>query len=343
MEGLSGPQAAGTWRFRRLAVAAALLMALFAVILLSPVPQPVRLAVTGVGMIGGALTMAAGFRVRAIQAGRTQHDPEANRRRRAWNLVAIAGALAAVSNALLIGSAATGPPVDRGPSNVVLGLALLAGAAGVAAFPLARRRATDLARMALDGVVLAGSALFVLSVLVLPELLTRADAGSAFSIAVPVADVILGTVAVLLFLRAAPPDRPPLGIAAAGFFCYAATDFADAMGPGNQATYTFGTITDLGWVLGYALFALAAFSPGSEATPRGERPVERAPVLGTIVMFCLFLGATVFSLLESDGGGENWSPTATGLAIVVLLAVMGRQVLLIVDNDRLRRDLEQRV
>ncbi len=322
-------------------VVAALLVLLFAILLLSPVPQPIRLTVTGVGMIGGALTMAAGFRIRAIQAGRTRHDPEADRRRRAWNTVALAGVLAAVSNVLLIGAAATGPPVNRGPSNVVLGLALLAGAAGVAAFPLARRRATDLARMALDGVVLAGSALFVLSVLVFPELLTRADAGGAFSLAVPVADVILGIVAALLFLRAAPPDRPPLGIAAAGFFCYAATDFADAMGSGYQATYTFGTITDIGWVLGYALFALAAFSPGSEATPRGERPVERAPVLGTIIMFCLFLGATVFSLVRSDG--QEWSPTATGLAIVVLLAVMGRQVLLIVDNDRLRRDLEQRV
>ena len=38
MEGLSGPQEAGAWRFRRLALAAALLVALFAAVLLSSVP-----------------------------------------------------------------------------------------------------------------------------------------------------------------------------------------------------------------------------------------------------------------------------------------------------------------
>ena len=344
MEGLSSPQAAGTWRFRRLVVTAALLVFLFAALLLSPAPGSIKLAVTGVGMIGGALAMAAGFRMRAMQASRAQHDAEADRRRRAWNLVAMAGGLAAVSNVLFIGSAAAGPPVNRDPSDFVLGVALLAGAAGVASFPLARRRATDLARMALDGVVLAGSALFVLSVLVFPDLLTRADVNVAFRFAVgiAVADVILGVVTALLFLRAAPPDRPPLGLAAVGFFCYAASDLAYAMGSGAQATYTFGTINDLGWVLGYALFALAAYSPGSEATPHGERPVERTPVLGTIIMFCLFLGATVFSIIRWEEG-DQWSPTATGISVVVLLAVMGRQVLLIADNDRLRRDLERRV
>src|SRR5215207_3621351 len=105
MEGLSSPQAAGTWAFRRLVLTAALLVLLFAALLLSPAPGPIKLAVTGVGMIGGALAMAAGFRMRAMQASRAQHDAEADRRRRAWNLVAMAGGLAAVSNVLFIGSA----------------------------------------------------------------------------------------------------------------------------------------------------------------------------------------------------------------------------------------------
>jgi PAS domain S-box-containing protein len=343
MEGLSGPQASGTWRFRRLAIAAALLVLLFAVLLLSPAPQAVKLGVTGVGMVGGALTMAAGFRTRATSAGRARDDPEAGRRRRAWNLVALSGGLAAVSNFLLIGSAAVGGG-DRGPSDIVLGLAMVTGAVGIASFPLAKRRITDLARMALDGVVLAGSALFVFSVVVFPQLLTRMDSTDAVAVVVPVADVIIGNVALLLFLRAAPQDRPPLGFAALGFFSYAFSDFAYALGSANNDVYPFGTVTDLGWIVGYTLFALAAHSPGSEATPQGERPVERTPVLGTVIMFGLFLGATVFSLAQSGGDGEDeWSPTATTLAVTVLIAVMGRQILLVADNDRLRRDLEQRV
>ena len=43
MEGLSGPQEAGAWRFRRFALAAALIVALFAAVLLSPVPPAAKL------------------------------------------------------------------------------------------------------------------------------------------------------------------------------------------------------------------------------------------------------------------------------------------------------------
>lgn len=342
MEGLSGPQAAGTWRFRRLAVTAALLVVLFAVLLLSAAPAAVRLTVTGVGMVGGALAMAAGFRMRAGYANRVRdRDPAADRRRRAWNLYAIASVLAAVSNLLLVVSAAAGPSVDRTASDIVLVVALLCGAAGIATFPLARRRATDLARMSLDGVILGGSALFVASVTVFPQILRNTDSSSAFSVVVPVADVVIATVAFLLFLRAAPQDRALLGLAAAGFFSYAISDFAYAVEFSAQGAFSFGTFTDLGWVIGFSLFALAAHSPGTDATPHGERPLERAPVLGTVIMFGLFLTAAAFSLVNLTAGAL--SPTSAGLWVAVLLAVMVRQILLIVDNDKLRRGLEERV
>ena len=135
MEGLSGPQVAGTWRFRRLAVAAALLVAPLRRPPAQPGPAPVKLAATGIGMVGGALAMAAGFRIRANRRRGPGTIPRHDRRQRAWNLFALAGALAAVSNVLLISSAAAGPAGRPRAEHRVLGLALLAGAAGVAMLP----------------------------------------------------------------------------------------------------------------------------------------------------------------------------------------------------------------
>ena len=325
-----------------MAVVAALLVVFFAILLLSPAPALVRLTVTGIGMVGGSLAMAAGCRLRAVYAGLVRdRDPAAARRRRAWTLCAIASVLTAVSNLLLITSAVAGPPVDRTSSDAVLAATMVCAAAGLASFPLARRRVTDLARMSLDGVILGGSALFLASVTVFPQILEQASGSRAFSLAVPVADVVIGTVALLLFLRGAPQDRAPLGLVAAGFATCATSDFAYAVEFSARGAFTFGTATDLGWVIGYTLFALAAHSPGTDATPHGERPLERASALGTIIMFCLFLTAAAFSLVQLIDG--TLSPTSAGLWVAALLAVMVRQLLLIVDNDKLRRELEQRV
>src|SRR5918998_532449 len=286
MEGLSGPKVWGIWRFRRLALAAALLTATAAVILLSDLPEPVRVVTSGIGMVGGALATALCARIRANNAAREPDQRAARRRKRAWNLFALGSTIAALSNLLLVSSTAFGEAV-AGAATITLYLALLTVGTGVAMFPPAPRRSTDLGRMALDGVVLAGSVLFVLSVIVFPDLLTRADDDPAFrdAVFISVADVIIGNVAALLFLRAAPQDRRPLGLAALGFFTYAWSDFAYGVSSIGPATYSFGTITDIGWILGYAFFTVAVASPGTEATPHGERPVERRAVLGTLAMF----------------------------------------------------------
>jgi PAS domain S-box-containing protein len=333
MEGLSSPQEAGAWRFRHFALAAALIVVLFAAVLLSGAPAIVKVVVTGIGLVGGSLAMAAGFRMRArLSEGR---------RHRAWLLFAITGVLAAISNFLLITSAAASPTPNRTPSDIALSLAFLVAVAGLAMFPLAKRRATDLTRMVLDGIVLGGSSLFVASVTLFPRILDNADVSSAFSLIVPAFDIVVATVATLLFLRGAPQDRPTLGLFAAGCLCYAISDFVYAVQFSEQGSFTFGSITDLGWIMGYALIALAARSPGSEASPQRERPVEPSPVIGTVVMFTLFGVAAVLSLVKLTS--HTLSPALAALWLVVLLAVMARQIMLVMDNERLRRGLERLV
>jgi PAS domain S-box-containing protein len=333
MEGLSGPQETGAWRFRHFAFSAALIVGLFAVVLVSPVPPALKLVVTGIGLVGGSLAMAAAFRVRArLSQGR---------RHRAWMLFAITGLLAAVSNFLLITSQAASPNPNRTPSDIALTLAFLCGVAGLAMFPLAKRRATDLTRMVLDGIVLGGSSLFVASVTVFAGILDNPDGSSVFGLIVPAFDIAIATVAILLFFRGAPQDRPTLGLFAAGCLCYAFSDFVYAVRFSEQGSFIFGSITDLGWVMGYALIALATRSPGSDASPHRERPVEQSPVVGTVVMFTLFLVAAVLSLINLTD--DKLSPASAALWLVVLLAVMARQIMLVLDNERLRRGLERLV
>lgn len=340
MQGLSSPQEAGAWRFRRWAFSTALFILLWALILFSSAPGPVRLAVTAVGMVGGAIAMMVGCRIRARHALRTS-DPDTRRRARAWNHFAAAGALAALSNLLLItlGTISSDPGATA-PASVALFLALIAGAVGMFTFPLARRRATDLARMVLDGVVLGGSVLCVLSLTVLPNILRTSAGDNILGFAFSVGDIIIATVAVLLLLRAAPQDRLPLGAVALGFSFYAASDFAYAL-TSTEGRYIFGTPTDLGWIIGYALLALGAHSPGSDATPHGERPVERIPVLGTVFMFGLLVTAAGVSLAKLNR--DELDTASAALVVVVLIGALARQVLLVVDNDRLHRGLERAV
>ena len=331
MQGLSGPQEAGAWRFRRLAIAAALIVFLFAVALLSPVPDKTKLVVTGLGLVGGALAMAVGFWRRSrLTSGR---------RRLAWILFTATGLLSALSNFLLISSELVSPEPDRAPSDLALTVALLVAIVGLATFPSARRRTTDLIRMVLDGIVLGGSTLFVATVTVFPRILDHTTGSSAFLLTVPVFDIVIATVATLLFLRGAPQDRPTLGLFATGCVCYAVSDFVFAVIFSEQGSFTFGTITDLGWIAGFALIALAARSPGSGATPVRARLVEPSPVAGTLVMFALFLVAALLSLKNMITSDRLSSGSAV-LWLVVLLAVLTRQIFLIVDNDRLRQSLE---
>ena len=204
---------------------------------------------------------------------------------------------------------------------------MLVGIAGLAIFPLARRRGTDLTRMVLDGIVLGGSVLFVASVTLFPQILQTSDGAARRACSCRSPMWSSRPMATLLFLRGAPPDRPVLGLAAAGFVCYAVSDFAYAVLVSQTGTYTFGSIIDLGWIAGYALIALAVRSPGSEASPHGERPWSRPRCWAPSVMFTLFLVAAVLSLVKLNRGTLT-APSAV-LWLVVLLAVLARQILLV--------------
>lgn len=332
MLGLTGPQEAGAWRSRLLLVLV-VLVGVIAAILISDLPWSVRRATSAIGLVGGGVALAASFRSRALRSS--------GRRRRAWLCFAAAGLLATASNVLLLAGFGSRPSSSAAsPSDAALLLGFAIGIVGIFTFPLARRRPTDVTRMLLDGVITAGSVLIILALTVFPGVLDRTGS-HALTLLVPVFDVVIATIATLLFLRAAIPDRPALGLAAVGFALYAVSDFAYVVQAQLPGGFTFGGVSDLGWISGYALITLAVRSPGSAAMPAGERPVEPSPVLGTTVIFGLFLVAAMLSLMRLRE--LTLTLPAALLWLIVLLAVMARQILLLVDNEKLRRTLERRV
>jgi PAS domain S-box-containing protein len=333
MTGLSSPQGTGAWRFQWKCIAGAVVLALFLLLLGSSLPETTRLIISDVGLLSGGLAAAAscGFRSRRWTG----------RRRGAWLLFAAAGSLAALGNLWVLMVHLTQPPAfwkhDSYPAFVAFIIALLLGVAGMTTFSAVPRRATDQGRMVLDGVVIGGS-LFLVTVAYVPGLLHSPDV----PVVVPVIDVAVATFACLLIWRVGRTDRPVLALLSGGCALYAGCDFSFDVIQVYQHGFTYGTPFDVGWIAGYVLIALAAQHPWASTRPGEDAAKEASPLAGTLVMFGLVAVAIFASASRRILEGSN-SKAAWILWLAMLLAVGTRQFLLIVDNDRLRHGLEQRV
>jgi PAS domain S-box-containing protein len=309
----------------------ALVLAVLVVVLVSDLPHHVRQTVTLTTLASSGVVAALGFRRRIMGSDR--------RRRRAYLFFVGACLLASTSNLLQLLLPRASSPGRAMPGDVVLTLALAVGVGGLLQFPSTPRRTTDLTRMVLDGIVIGGSILLVADVTLFPNLLVDNPGGWPLLV-VPVTDVVLATLATLLYLRSGR-DHLMLGLVAASFYCFAASDFGFAFVTASGRQFTYGSIVDAGWLSGYLLLVLAIWAPSVRPLVPDDSSTEKSPVLGTVVMFGLFLVALGVTLAMFRG--EGVSPAAVVLLLLVVLAVLARQSLLGVDNDRLRRQLEERV
>ncbi len=317
-------------RFRLLVIGAAVVLVITVALLVSDLPQESRRSLTLLTLVASGLVAVSGFVVR-VRLTR-------GRRRRAFGCFAAAAALATGANLLQLVVPRSGDPTQIVPGDIVLAGALLVGVAGIFSFPSRRRRGTDLARMSVDGIVVGGSVLLVATVTLFPDVLAAVQRWPL--LLVPVTDVVIATFATLLFARGSGRERLLVGLTAASFFCFAVSDFGFAFVTASGRLFSYGSILDFGWLAGYLLLALAVWAPRRQAVPAADE-VEISPVLGTVVMFILFLAAVGVSVSSFAHG--RVSPSALVLLLVVVLAVLVRQVLLVVDNDQLRRSLEARV
>jgi PAS domain S-box-containing protein len=318
---------------RVVVVATVVFLGLVGLALASPLPEPVLRLVSGTALVASGLALAAAC------LARSRRFP--GRRRRAWGLFAAAALTAALGNVwLTVADLAPPSRLQRIGDGIIL-VAVVLVLVGLLAYPFGSRRLFDVVRLLLDTIVLGGSILLILSNTVLPRIAEHPTAADFALVVAPVIDIVMAAVIWLLLLRARRRDRFGLALAAAGFVLLSVSEVTAAIAR-STGGFEFGTVTDLGWIAGYAILAVAIqWAPSTFPTPPDEESIDRSPVAGTLVMFAIFLVAGSLTLNSMSGGGAT--VTTVVLLSAVTVAILLRQVLLLADNDRLRATLEQRV
>ena len=230
------------------------------------------------------------------------------------------------------------------PSAADLGFLLALPFAGVAIFWLLPQgiAAVARARIAVDGLIVASSLLFVGWFVVLGSLYASGHgkpiANQVIGLAYPLGDLVIFGL-VILAASHFSTRRVPFGLIAFALLAIAVSDatYAYLTTNGHHAT---GNLIDTGWVLGYLLLALAAFSPETlgdrEAVAdsthdwRGWLPYPSVLLCGTFILMHAIQGTALRGLLL-------WS------AIVLFLALTVRQLVVLRENHELTRGLENTV
>jgi diguanylate cyclase (GGDEF)-like protein/PAS domain S-box-containing protein len=235
---------------------------------------------------------------------------------------------------------ASGGNSPAGAAVVLLLGSMLVGAIGLAFLPGTPPHASGQARTAVDGLIVAGSALFVSWSLGLDRLYTAAQGvDRALVLALAVVAVVVAACATVMLTRARPAARPRLGFAAGGFTAIALASAAAAyltLGGNFPAV----AILYLGWAIGWPLIVVAALPEGDQAPLEEIEPglPTRASVFVPSVPFAIgVLAAALAGARGEFHGALVW----VGAAVIVLIIM--RQVLALVENISFWRNLEAKV
>ncbi len=202
-------------------------------------------------------------------------------------------------------------------------------------------------RDVLDGAILAGSLLVVSWVTTLGSVLqsdTSSWAPFVLSLSYPAGDLVLATLVLLALARAGSAERATLLALALGLGALATADSAYVYLVGTGA-YTSADLTAGGWVLGFGWVAAAGVGAAAQAgTSTGPvdllRAGTRRSLLQVLLPYLALLVATGALGASLVTGGSD---TASGLVLVLALVVVvvARQLLELLDNQRLLTALAQ--
>lgn len=196
-----------------------------------------------------------------------------------------------------------------------------------------------LRRTILDAGVVASSTFFIAWSSVLGPLAADKDQDAfahATQMAYPIADVFMVSVVIVLTMRAARGRRLPWLSMGLGFWILAITDLAYMRFTLEGITGVTGSPLALGWVLAFLLVGLSPLLPEAGSTRKDGRAYAAALEL---LPYLPVFSAVFFS--RSRPIGQDPILLVTGLVVVVFVIV--RQVLIVVENVTLTRDLETKV
>jgi diguanylate cyclase (GGDEF)-like protein/PAS domain S-box-containing protein len=226
-----------------------------------------------------------------------------------------------------------------------LGLPPLAAAA-LLSLPLAAPTLAGQARTILDGLMVAGSLLLCSWIVVLgPVVRAGADnlVQQLISLAYPAGDVVVITIVVYTWLRARqqasrlPASLPLVGV---GLLAFAVAD-SGFVYLTTTGLYSSGSFIDVGWFLGFVLMMFAALAPGGRDVTPVEPGVVARP-LGNLLPYAAVSVALLTSVVDIVRTGQT-EIFVSWIRTLIMVLLVCRQILTLLENHSLTRNLEQRV
>ncbi|MDF2741119.1 MAG: Signaling protein ykoW, partial [Actinomycetia bacterium] len=219
-------------------------------------------------------------------------------------------------------------------------------AAALMSLPFAAPSLAGRLRQVLDGLMIAASLLLASWVMVLRPLFRSGGdnlLSQAISLAYPIGDVVVGTIVLFVLARArmgSGTRGTPLPLLGGGLVAIAVADsgFVYLTASGS---YSSGALIDVGWFLGYLLVLLAARKPEAEEVDE-EQSAASVDRMGMFLPYIAVVGSlAVSTVAQVQQGILDYFASWTRSFIIV--ALVGRQVLSLLENSSLARHLESRV
>jgi diguanylate cyclase (GGDEF)-like protein/PAS domain S-box-containing protein len=207
--------------------------------------------------------------------------------------------------------------------------------------PTSPRQLSSRVRTMLDASIVAGAGLLIAWATFLGTLYQDSSGTlleQAIGLAYPTADVILGGIVLLVVVRAQPGRRTTLVLLALGLLALAVADSAFAYLTYIDEYATGGAI-DASWDVGYLLIALAAIRH-DPTVPRPSRAEDRRP--GLVLPYIAVIIAIALAAVRKIQEGTTGNVLFWGMLAVVTIVVV-RQLLTLLDNLSLTRNLEVKV
>ena len=189
-------------------------------------------------------------------------------------------------------------------------------------------------RVLLDGLIVAGSLFLVSWVTILGPLYTAGHTdplGFVVSLAYPISDVVVLTLAAVVLVRANVEHRLELTLLTVALACIA---FSDSLFTylAAKGAYASGDVIDIGWAAGLLLIAVAAAA--SRHGAQGNPEVPEMPGWASIWLpYAPLLLAAIVAATKPPALLE--SRPVEIIAALLVLAVLARQFLAVSENRRL--------
>ena len=215
--------------------------------------------------------------------------------------------------------------------------------AGVLAFPSRSLHIMGRARALLDGLITISALVFASYGSFLGVVYTASEGRlleRALAVTYPAADLVTLAVVLAVLARRSHRLSGPLPVVGAGMVSLAVADIAFAyMTAGG--TYGDDPVTDVGWPLGFALLAVAAWLPAEHSVSTLDRPRPSGPAGVALPYLPVLPAVAVFVTRSISGAGFGPFLGITGSIMALLL--VARQIVTLLENRDLTGHLEHTV